>query len=168
MNQLQEQLIAAEIKLAGANRDLADMVQLMVENSVKFTDDGSVEIHKDGVQLFNNDASEMTISDLIDEIKREKPLFFFNPVGRPQDTDGPESRPAADLPKELENNVTARMMATIANQKASAEHTKRERARKLAEAGNPWKKDGWNVTSQMTIMNGDPDLAGRLKQEASR
>lgn len=158
MNNLQKQLIAAEIKLAGANPDLADIVQVMVENVVGIEEDGSLSILDGGGNYrINRDASNMTISDYLIEMKQEKPLFFFDPKKQAK---------SDQLPPELENNKTAQMMKQIADDKAAVAENNKAVVNNLAKR-NPWSKDHWNITNQMRILKNDPGLAARLEEEAA-
>lgn len=154
MNETQARMIAAEVQLANPSPEAAELVELLVQNATHFNDDGSFEIlDRQGIPRVNLDGSDMTVTDLVAEIRKTKPALFSEPA---QVTSA-----SSTVPHDL-STLTGRMSATIAAQKVAT----KDRAFELAALGNPWSKSGWNLTRQGMISNFDPELAGSLKQRA--
>lgn len=101
------------------------------------------------VSVVNDDGSEIGPEAFFADWTARHPGYFAN--GKPETK--ATTKPAT---------MTERMAATIAAQKAD----RTGEAAAIAKAGNPFSKSTWNLTSQMQLMNLNPELAAKLKQEA--
>lgn len=153
------QLINAEIRAAEPAVDAKEAIAALVASSTKIQDNGRIEVlDQDGHVRIRPDGSDMTVSDLVAEIKRSKPALFQ--AGKPHRNAYVDSSPdhAAGM------NLTERMKASLAAR--NSVEVQNARAAEIAAQGNPWSASSRSITNQMLITNLNPELAAQLKNEA--
>lgn len=155
MNPVAQRLVEAEMKLAGVLPEHHDIVAAVIAPKLCQNDGGDVDVVDDAGNIrIGADARNMTIAELLTEVKRQSPVFFNPPVAAQQ------PKPATTKPL----SITDRMVRDLREMRSA--DRKAERAAEIAKAGNPWLPTNRNLTRQMQIANLDTTLAARLKQEA--
>lgn len=155
MNVIAQRLIEAELKLAGVLPEHLDIVAAVIAPKLRQNDDGDVDVTDDAGNIrIGADTKNMSIAELLAELKRQSPVFFIPPIAAQQ------PKPATMKPL----SITDRMVRDLREMRSV--DRKAERAAEISKAGNPWLPSNRSMTRQAQITNLDPALAAQLKQEA--